>query len=57
MRAPAPRTAVLGALLSAGVAATMLAAAAAHDRAPDPHPAVATVAVLEDGGATRGAHR
>jgi hypothetical protein len=49
MRAPAPRTAVVGALFSAGVIATMLTTATVHGPAPDPHGAV-TVAVLEDGG-------
>jgi hypothetical protein len=53
MRAPAPRTAALGALFSAGVVATMLASTAAHGPAPDPHPTAATVAVLEESSATR----
>jgi hypothetical protein len=53
MRAPAPRTALLGALFSAGVVATMLASTAAHGPAPDQHPTAATVAVLEEGDATR----
>jgi Na+-transporting methylmalonyl-CoA/oxaloacetate decarboxylase beta subunit len=57
MRAPAPRTAVLGALLSAGIVVTMLATSAAHGPAPDPHPAAATVAVLENGGGPRAIHR
>ena len=57
MRAPAPRTAVLGALFSAGVVATMLATAAAHDPAPEPHPTAATVAVFENGAGARPAGR
>lgn len=50
MRAPAPRTAVFGALLSAGVAAAMLATAAVHGPAADPDPDVVTVAVVDGGG-------
>jgi hypothetical protein len=56
MRAPAPRTAALGALFSAGVVAVMLTTAATHGPTQDPHPAAATIAVLED-NAPRAVHR
>jgi hypothetical protein len=43
---------VFGALFSAGIAATMLATAAAHGPTPDPHPA-RTAVVVVDGRGTR----